>query len=111
MIHTSQCATAAEKWASLEVMHEPKGHQTTMAIMQNIFHTVAEEDANISEHLNIIKGHWERLNMVGNKNLCIPDPIFKAIISLSLPASWDPFTCPYTEGDADQTDPTKIMSS
>ena len=111
MIHTSQCTTASAKWASLEAMHEPKGHQTTMAVLRSLLRTVASDDMNVVEHLNVLKANWERLNALGETHLHISDIIFKVIISSSLPESWDNFTRPYVEGDAEAPDPTKVMGS
>jgi hypothetical protein len=52
MVHTSQCITAKAMWDNLEAVHESKGHQTIVSIIRNLFHTKAEEDSNISDHLN-----------------------------------------------------------
>ena len=111
MIHTSHHTTASAKWASLQAMHEPKGHQTTMAVMRNLLRTVADEDTNIPEHLNMLKANWERLNSMGTQHLHISDIIFKVVVSSSLPKSWDAFTRTYVEGDADAPDPSKVMGS
>ena len=54
-VHTSQCLTAKAMWESLEAVHKTKGHQTVVLIIWNLFHTKAEEDSNIGEHLNQLK--------------------------------------------------------
>ena len=58
MVHVSQCFTAKAMWDNLEAVHESKGHQTIVSIIQNLFHTKAEEDSNISELLNQLKHYW-----------------------------------------------------
>ena len=87
-VHVGQCRTANLMWNSLEVVHESKGHQTIIAIICNLFHTVAKDNTNISEHLGRLKTYWERINLIGD-NKKITDLLFKIIISSSLPASWD----------------------
>ena len=52
MVHVSQCMTAKAMWDSLEAVHESKGHQTIVSIIRNLFHTKADEESNIGEHLN-----------------------------------------------------------
>lgn len=52
MINISQCNTAHNMWLSLEAMHKTKGHQTIIGIIRNLFCAVADDDMNISEHLN-----------------------------------------------------------
>src|ERR1700677_197771 len=111
MVHIGQCTTAHAIWLNLVAIHESKGHQTAIVIMRNLFRTVAEENANISEHLNTMKTYWERLNMVGDDDFKLTDLQFKVIISSSLPREWDQFTEPYVsgrKGDRD-VDPKKKM--
>jgi hypothetical protein len=89
MVHIGQCKNAKAMWNSLETVHKSKGHQTIVSVIQNLFHTHATEDNNISDHLNKLKEYWERINMMNDKNFMISDPLFKVIISSSLPLSWD----------------------
>ena len=78
--------------------------------LQNLFHTVADEDTNINEHLIVIKDAYKCITSIGDKHLHISDPIFKIIISSLLPRLWDPFTASYVK-DIGEDDPAKIMSS
>jgi hypothetical protein len=39
MVHIGQCKNAKAMWDSLEAVHESKGHQTTVSIIWNLFHT------------------------------------------------------------------------
>jgi len=64
MVHVSQCMTAKAMWDSLEAVHESKGHQTIVSIIRNLFHTRADEESNITEHLNQLKQYWERINQI-----------------------------------------------
>ena len=109
-IHMSPCETSCAMWGSLEAVHESKGHEATIAIMRNLFHTIAGKDTNIVKHLNTVKEAWECMNVVGDKHLHISDPIFKVIISSSLPCSWDTSISPYMK-DIEEEDPKDIMSS
>ena len=113
MIHVGQSVTAHAVWSNLEAVHESKGHQTITAIIRNLFRTTAEEDANISEHLNTLKTYWERINLIDDEDFRIPDVLFKGIISSSLPLSWDAFTEPYVGGQKgiEDKDPKKLMKS
>lgn len=69
MLHVGQYKTVTELWQSLEAMHEMKGHQMIIGIMRNLFCTVADNDMNISEHLNTLKLYWEQINQINNNNL------------------------------------------
>ena len=113
MMHVSQCMTAKTMWDSLEAVHESKGHQTIVLIIRNLFHTKAEEDSNISKHLNQLKQYWERINQMNEEDFKISDVLFKIIISSSLPLSWDTFTEVYVGGrkGITETDPKKLMKS
>ena len=113
MLYVGQCKTADEMWMNLEAVHEAKGHQTVIAVIRNMFHTSADENANISDHLNVLKGYWERVNMMDDEDFRISDRFFKVIISSSLPANWDAFTDAYVgsrKGEKD-SDPKKLMTS
>ena len=61
MVHVGQCDTAKAMWDNLEVVHESKGHQTIVSIIRNLFHTKADEDSDINEHLNQLKQYRERI--------------------------------------------------
>ena len=113
MVHVGRCRTANLMWNSLEAVHESKGHQTIIAIIRNLFHTVAKENTNISEHLGRLKTFWERINLIGDNNFKITDLLFKIIISSSLPASWDSFTEAYVGGYSgiNSNDPKKLLNS
>ena len=88
MVHVSKCDTAKEMWDSLEAVHESKGHQTIVSIIRNLFHTKADEDTNINDHLNQLKQYWERINQMDDEgDFRISDVLFKIIISSSLPLS------------------------
>ena len=113
MVHVSQCRTAKNMWENLEAVHESKGHQTIVSIIRNLFHTKAEEDSNISEHLNQLKQYWERINQMDDEDFKISDVLLKVIISSSLPLSWDTFTESYVGGRKGMTeiDPKKLLGS
>ncbi|KAF8226195.1 hypothetical protein L208DRAFT_1190720, partial [Tricholoma matsutake] len=76
-------------WKNLEAIYKNKSQETAVAIIRNLWHTTAEEDDNISEHLTTLKKYWERLNLVDNNNFRIPEVQFKIAIVSSLPLSWD----------------------
>ena len=113
IIHVSQCDTAKTMWDNLEAVHESKGHQTIVSIIRNLFHTKADDNTNISEHLNLLKQYWERINQIDEHDFKISDVLFKIIISSSLPLSWDTFTEAYVGGrkGVTETDPKKKMGS
>ena len=113
MVHVSQCLTAKAMRDNLEAVHESKGHQTIVLIIRNLFHTKADEDSNINDHLNQLKQYWERINQIDDSDFKISDILFKIIISSSLPLSWDTFTESYVGGrkGVTETDPKKLMGS
>ena len=86
-VHTSLCQTAKAMWESLEAVHETKGHQTIVPIIQNLFHTKEDENSNIGECLNLLKKYWECINQLDEEDFKISDVLFKVIISSSLPTS------------------------
>jgi hypothetical protein len=92
MVHVSQHNTTTEMWNSLVAVHEVKGHQTMIAVICNLLHTIAEEHTDINEHLNKLLGYWECIILMDNEDFCISDAMFKVIILSLLPRSWDNFT-------------------
>ena len=103
MMNISHLNTAHEMWTSLEAVHESQGHQYAIALMQSLFHTIADEGDDIVEHLNKLKEAWEKLNMLDNKNFFIPDTQFKALLASSLPSLWDIFTDLYVASQSSLT--------
>ena len=98
MVYVDQCDTSHEIWECLEAVHEPRGHQTITSYIRNLIHTTANEDDNIIDHLVKLKRYWERINRIADDDFKISDSMFKVIISLSLPPTWDAFIEPYVGG-------------
>ena len=96
IIHIQHNSTSHVAWKNLEAIYEDKSQETAVAIIRNLWHTTAEEDDDISEHLTELKKYWERLNLVDDENFKISEVQFKIAIVSSLPPSWDTFTQPYT---------------
>ena len=113
MIYVGHLKTTNAIWQGLAAIHETTGHQTVIAIIRNLFHTIAGDDTNITEHLTSLKTYWERINLLGDQDFQISDLLFKIIISSSLLLAWDVFTEPYVSGcrgDATR-DPKRAMTS
>jgi hypothetical protein len=111
IIHIQHGSTSHVAWKNLEAIYEDKSQETAVAIIRNLWHTTAEEDDDISEHLTTLKKYWERLNLVDDGNFKIPEVQFKIAIVSSLPPSWDNFTRPYTSiRKGDSSDP-KLMAT
>lgn len=112
MTHIGECNTVSAMRSSpgLEAVHESIGHQSIVAIARNLFYTFADDTTNISEHLDVLKQYREQFNLVANEDFQISDTLFKIIISLPLPHSWDAFTEPYVCGRKG-TDPKKLQCS
>jgi hypothetical protein len=95
----------------MEAIYEDKSQETAVAIIRNLWHTTAEEDDDINEHLTTLKKYWERLNLVDDENFKIQEVQFKIAIVSSLPPSWDNFTRPYISiRKGDSTD-LKLMAT
>ena len=62
IIHIQHSSTSYVAWKNLEAIYEDKSQETAVAIIQNLWHTTAEEEDNISEHLNTLKKYWEHLH-------------------------------------------------
>jgi Reverse transcriptase (RNA-dependent DNA polymerase)/gag-polypeptide of LTR copia-type/Integrase core domain/GAG-pre-integrase domain len=106
IIHIQHGLTSHVAWKNLEAIYEDKSQETAVAIIRNLWHTTANESADVSEHLNTMKKYWERLNLVDDNNFKIPEVQFKIAIVSSLPPSWDNFTRPYISiRKDDSTDP------
>jgi gag-polypeptide of LTR copia-type len=95
IIHIQHGSTSHVAWKNLEDIYEDKSQETAVAIIRNLWHTIAEEDDDISEHLNTLKKYRERLQLIDDDNFHIPEVQFKIAIVSSLPESWDSFTQPY----------------
>ena len=67
----------------------------------------------MNEHLNKLRGYWEHIVQIDDNNFCISDPMFKVIISLSLPQSWDNFVEPFVslQKGINDNDPKKAVRS
>ena len=112
IIHIQHGSTSHVAWKNLEAIYEDKSQETAVAIIHNLWHTTAEEDEDISEHLNTLKKYWECLNLVKDGNFKIPEVQFKIAIVSSLPPSWDNFTWPYISvRKGDSTDPKLVATS
>jgi hypothetical protein len=95
IIHIQHGSTSHVPWKNLEAIYEDKSQETAVAIIRNLWHTTAEEEDNIGEHLTTLKKYWECLNLVDDGNFKILEVQFKITIVSSLPPSWDGFTWPY----------------
>jgi hypothetical protein len=95
IIHIQHGSTSHVAWRNLEAIYEDKSQETAVAIIHNLWHTQAEEEDVISEHLTNLKKYWEHLNLVDDPDFKIPETQFKIVIVSSLPISWDNFTRPY----------------
>ena len=101
MIHVSRSKTSNQMWKSLQSIYETQDHQTAVTMLRSMFAMRAAEGDDIPEHLTKIKKLWEHLNMIRSRNFHIPDNQFKAVITSSLPMTWDNFMEPYIGGDPD----------
>ena len=111
IIHIQHGSTSHVAWKNLEAIYEDKSQETAVAIIRNLWHTTAEEDEDVSEHLTTLKKYWERLNLVDDDSFKIPEVQFKIAIMSSLPPSWDNFTRPYISiRKGDSSDP-KLMAT
>ena len=55
MMHIGWLTASYEMWTALKAIHEPKGHQTVIAIQRALFATVTEEENDIAKHLVKLK--------------------------------------------------------
>ena len=95
LVHIKHGSSSHTAWRNLEAIYEYKSQETAIAIIRNLWHTTADEDDNISEHLTTLKKYWEHLNLVDDNNFKILEVQFKITIISSLPPSWDNFTWLY----------------
>ena len=93
IINIQHQPTSHVVWTNLEAIYKDKSYKTSVMVIQNLWHTIAEED-DISEHLATLKKYWERLNMADDDRFKIPEDQFKIAIISSLLPSWDSFMRP-----------------
>ena len=91
LVHIQHGLSSHTAWHNLEAIYEDKSQETAIAIIWNLWHTTAEEEDDIGEHLTTLKKYWEHLNLVNDINFWIPKVQFKIAIISSLPTSWDNF--------------------
>ena len=77
IIHIQHGSTSHVAWKNLEAIYEDKSQETAIAVIRNLWHTIADEDDDIGEHLTSLKKYWERLNLVDDPNFRIPKVQFK----------------------------------
>ena len=112
IIHIQHGSTSHVAWKNLEAIYEDKSQETAVAIIRNLWRTMAEDEDDIGEHLTTLKKYWERLNLVDDDNFKIPEVQFKIAIVSSLPTSWDNFTQSYISiGKGDSSDPKLKVTS
>ena len=112
MTHIGQCTTSDAMWRSLWAIYESTGHSTIAAIMRNLFQTSVAENGNVIEHLTQMKQYQECLNAIRIKDFMIINVVFEALITTSLPRSWDTFTQSYLKiNKLEETVKRKLMSS
>lgn len=111
LVHIQHRSSSNQAWRNLEAIYEDKSQETAVAIIRNLWHTTAEEDDDISEHLTTLKKYWERLNLVDDNNFKIPEVQFKIAIISSLPPSWDNFTRPYISIQKGDTADPKVHAT
>jgi hypothetical protein len=80
IIHIQHGSTSHVAWKNLEAIYEDKSQETAVAIIRNLWHTTAEDEDDIGEHLTNLKKYWERLNLVDDKGFKIPEVQFKITI-------------------------------
>jgi gag-polypeptide of LTR copia-type len=73
LVHIQQGAPSSVAWKNLESIYEDKSQETAVAIIRNLWHTTAEEEDDIGEHLTTLKKSWERLNLVDDDYFKIPE--------------------------------------
>ena len=106
LVRIQHCSSSHTAWHNLKTIYEDKSQETAVTIIRNPWHTTAEEDKDINEHLTNLKKYWECLNLVDDNNFKIPEVQFKIANISSLPPSWDNFTWPYISiQKGDTTDP------
>jgi gag-polypeptide of LTR copia-type/Zinc knuckle len=111
MSHVRSKRTSREMYTALYSTHESKANQSVNQILTLLNNTKASETDNIPDHLDTLKTYRDRLNNFGNKNFHMSDDHFKAIVSASLPESWQTFVEPYGGNveDEEDTDPKRTM--
>ena len=112
LVHIQHHSPSHTAWHNLETIYEDKSQETAVTIIWNLWHTTAEEDKDINEHLTNLKKYWECLNLVDDDNFKILEVQFKIAIISSLPPSWDNFMQPYTSiQKGDTADPKVHVTS
>lgn len=55
IIHIQHGSRSHVAWKNLEAIYEDKSHETAVTVIQNLWHTTAEEENDINVHLTNLK--------------------------------------------------------
>ncbi|KAG8786664.1 hypothetical protein FRC15_010949 [Serendipita sp. 397] len=92
MKHIIGRKTAIDVWTSLKLVKESTSTRTILDMRRRLYHSLAEESADIAEHVSQMRQYHDELTMMGQK---IDDQEFFYCLAASLPSSWDTFTTIY----------------
>ena len=104
-VHITQAVTVQEIWENLTSVHEIQGQQTITAQWCTLYHMTAVEGDDINEHLLRMWSLQTELHQMGTM---VTDHEFKNLITMSMPASWNPWLSTYSQQHADATSQTMI---
>jgi hypothetical protein len=113
MNHVGSKTSAEAMYSALTVTHENKAHQTVNHIQCLLYETKIQEADDLLKHLDTLKSYCDHMNKFPNTDFHIADTRFKAIVSASLPPSWQTYVEPYNgnANDPNDLDPKRKMSS
>lgn len=73
LVHIQHGSSSYTVWWNLKAIYKDKSEETTVTVIQILWHTAAEEnDDNVSDHMTL-KKYWECFNLVNNNNFKIPE--------------------------------------
>ena len=108
-----QPGTSFGCWKQLLTLYENKTHDIIITYTHNLHQLQAIDGDDIPKHLVQLRQYYLQINLTADPDFCIYDAQFKAIISSSLPQSWDKFTEDYIGWRTDiiETNLKKLMTS
>ena len=88
LVYMNEALTAKSAWDTLQGIFESKASIGVVYLRRDLFRTIAEEGANMEEHVRKMRGLQQQLAARGE---AISDKDFSNTLLTSLPASWSTF--------------------
>lgn len=105
-LNLGQQKTSHNAWEYLMAHHQVVTSDKLFSYQRKLTNTIVDQSANIATHLNQLQLIYIKMNHANDPQFLVTESQFKAIISNSLPPSYESFTRLYTTMDKAQLNAT-----